>query len=217
MSDPTIDRTRLSAGMLWLVRGIAVTSVSMPLSLVDEPWRWASGLFGPLGAVLVLVGIRHVVSATPRSFWAMPLLGLAVLGVPMRVAIEVGVLLGQLGRGLDTIDDGDVAAAGALGLWDVLGLLTIGVTFIGVSMLALHLREVLVKVAADRWKQVAWSWVAATVMLPVSLSVGFLELRLLTGAVIVMAFALLVISLLATYRAAEDDTLDADFQQPRAR
>lgn len=213
------DREQFASGLVWLVRGIAIVSISLPLSLADEPWSRFAPLFGPLGAVAVAIGAWQVVRATPSSRWARPLLGLAVLAVPLRIATEVGVLVDGVGTrfGAELTENGAIEAQpAAVSVWDVVALCTIAATFVGVIALGRHLQLVLEGVAADRWRQTTFAWLASLVIIPVSVLVGWVELLLLAGATLLTAGAFLVLSIAATHRAAEDDRLDEDFPQRRA-
>lgn len=205
-----IDRDQLATGIVWLVRGIAISALALPLVLLEAPWSLAAPVVGPLGAVAVYLGIRSVVRATPSSAMAGLLVALAAMAVPLRIAAEVGPIVT---RPAATSEATLTAVDASLGTWDVVALFALGVTFIGVIVLAQHLRTVLVGIAADRWRQVFYAWVVAVVSLPLALLTGAVELVLLTAAVVVTAGALLLLSLLATYRAAEDDELDAEFPE----
>jgi hypothetical protein len=207
----TVSREQLSAGTVWLVRGIAISALALPLVLLEAPWSYAAPVVGPLGAGAVYLGIRDVVRATPASPVAGLLVALAAMAVPLRIGAEVGPIVTAPGpvAGQAALTATDTS----LGTWDVVALFTLGVTFIGVVVLAQHLRTVLVGIAGDRWRQVFFAWVVATVSLPLALLTGAVELVLLAAAVVVTAGALLLLSLLATYRAAEDDDLDAEFPE----
>jgi hypothetical protein len=211
-----VDRELLANGIVWLVRGIAVISISLPLTAADEPWSLVAPVFGPLGAIAVAWGVWRVLAATGRSSWASTLRALALVAVPLRIATELGVLTGNVG--LATVDDGGgTTAALTPGPWDAVALVTVAVTFLGVIALARHLNLTLDGVAADRWRQVMFAWSATLVILPISIAAGALELLLLSAATAVTAAALLLLTLMATYRAAEDDELGRDFEQRQPR
>lgn len=206
-----VDRDELATGIVWLVRGIAISALALPLVLLESPWSLAAPVVGPLGAAAVFLGIRGVTRATPPSPVAGLLVALAAMAVPLRIAAELGPILTRPGR--VSSEAVLTAADTSLGTWDVVALFALGVTFVGVVVLAQHLRTVLVGIAADRWRQVFYGWVVAVVSLPLALLTGAVELVLLAAAVVVTAGALLLLSLLATYRAAEDDELDAEFPE----
>lgn len=210
--DRDRDRALLASGMTWLARGIAIIAVAIPVSLVDSAVSAAAGLFGPLGALAVAFGVWRIVAGTAETRWGPVLRGLALVAVPLRIATEVGVLLGEVGRAADA----EANAPLVLGGWDYIALLTIGATFVGVIALARHLQLALVGVAADRWKQVLYGWGISLVLVPVAVAAGFLELLLVAAAALITASALLLLTVLATYRAAEDDQLELDFPQRAA-
>lgn len=195
-----VDRHLLASSMSWLLAGIALIVLDLRLETFDF-------LFDPVGGVVVALGIGRVVRATPSTPVALPLQVLAWLHALLLVAVEVGVLTGELavgGAGLaDTTD--------ATLLWQVVATTETVVNAVGVIALAQHLRRCLSGVASDRWRQVTIAWSASLVALPLLLLTGALELLFLGLAVVAIAGVLLLVSLFATRRAAEEDALDRDF------
>lgn len=202
MTDRTIDRDLLASAMSWLLAGIALIVLDLRLDQFDF-------LFDPAGGVVVAIGISRVVRATPATSIALPLHALAWLHVALLTGVEVGVLTGELAVGGVGLTDSTEASL----LWQVVATAETVVNALGVIALAQHLRRCLVGVASDRWRQVTISWVASLVALPLLLLTGALELVFLGLAIVAIAGVLLLVSLFATRRAAEDDDLDRDFEQ----
>jgi hypothetical protein len=154
------------------------------------------------------VGVERVLGATGRTPVGPFLRVAAWLHVLLLVVVEAGVLGGELAVG-----GAGVADAADAGLaWQVVATLAVATTAVGVVLLARHLRRCLTGVASDRWRQVTIAWVATLVALPLLLLTGALELVLLGLAIVAIAGVLLLVSLFATRRAAEDDDLDRDFE-----
>lgn len=199
-ADETIDRERLASGISWVLGGIALTVLDIRIGRVDL-------LFEPLGAVLVLVGIRRILAATPPTRAAPWLHAFAVLDLVLVSATEAGILLGEVAvgaAGFAESTDTDIA-------WQAVAGAAQLTTVVGVLLLARHLRQVLTGVASDRWRQVAIAWVAALVALPLVVATGVLELVFLGLSIVAIAGVLLLVALFATRRAAEEDDLDRDF------
>lgn len=202
MTTAPVDRHLLASSMSWLLAGTALIVLDLRLGVVDV-------LFDPAGAVVVALGVERVVTATPSTVVAGALRVVAWVHVALLTGVEAGVLLGVLTVGGAGLTDATAAPQG----WQVLAGLAVASTAVGVVLLAQHLRRALTGVAADRWRQVTFAWVAALVPLPLLLLTTALELVLLALAVTAIAGVLLLVALFATRRAAEDDELDRDFEQ----
>ena len=201
MTDTTIDRDLLASSMSWLLGGIALVVLDLRLGEFDV-------LFDPAGGVVVALGLHRVVRSTPSTVLAGPLLALGWLHALLLVVLEAGVLTGAVAVGGAGLADTSDATLG----WQVVATATTVVNAVGVITLAQHLRRCLVGVASDRWRQVTIAWVASLVALPLLLFTGALELVFLGLAIVAIAGVLLLVSLFATRRAAEDDDLDRDFE-----
>lgn len=203
MDTSTIDRDQLATGISWLLGGIALHVLDVRIGRVDL-------LFDPAGSLVVLLGLRRILAATPPTAVAPWITALAVLDVVAVTALEVGILAGDVVVGAAGFAPDDESPAG----WRALAAVTQATTAVGVVLLARHLRTVLTGVASDRWRQVTIAWVAALVAMPLVLLVGALELVFLGLAAVAIAGVLLLVALFATRRAAEEDDLDRDFPQP---
>ena len=199
-TDETIDRDLLASGISWLLGGIAVTVLDIRIGRLDL-------LFEPVGAVLVLIGIRRILAATPPTPVAPWLLGFAVLDLVLVSATEAGILLGEVAVGASGFAESTDTDLG----WQVLAGAAQLTTTVGVLLLARHLRRVLAGVASDRWRQVTIAWVGTLLAMPLVLATGALELVFLGLSIVAIAGVLLLVALFATRRAAEDDELDRDF------
>ena len=200
MTTDAIDRELLASSMSWLLAGTALIVLDLRFQAVDV-------LFDPAGAVVVALGVERVVRATPTTKIAPWLRAVAWLHVGLLTVMEVGVLVGALDVGGGGFADTTDAAPA----WQAVATAATVATGVGVVLLAQHLRRSLTGVASDRWRQVTFAWVATLVALPLLLLTGALELVLLALAVVAIAGVLLLVALFATRRAAEDDTLERDF------
>lgn len=203
MTSDRIDRQQLASAISWLLAGTAV--IVLDVRVVGA----LDVLFDPAGAVVVALGVERVLRATPPTSVATALRVVAWVHVALLTLVEVGVLAEVLAVGGGGLAD----AAAASTTWQVIATTATTTTGLGVVLLAQHLRTCLTGVAADRWRQVLFAWLATLVALPLLLLTGALELVLLGLAVAAIAGVLLVVALLATRRAAEDDTLERDFPQ----
>ena len=202
MATDRTDREQLASAITWLLAGTAIIVLDLRVDAVDV-------LFDPAGGLVVALGVERVLRATPPT-GAAPWLRLAAwVHVALLTLVEVGVLTGALAVGGAGLAD----AAAATTAWQVVATAATTTTGLGVVLLAQHLRTCLTGVAADRWRQVLFAWVAVLVVLPLLLLTGALELVLLGLAVVAIAGVLLLLALLATRRAAEQDDLERDFQQ----
>lgn len=210
--NDTIDRARLASGLSRLLGGIALLVLDVRLGFLGVTGDGIARLdllFDPAGAAVVVAGIRRVIAATPPTSVAGLLRLAAWLHLALVTATEVGIILGELVvGGLGVADATDAARA-----WQVVAAVTLATTAIGVVLLARHLRRALTGVASDRWRQVTIAWVVTLAVLPLVLLTGALELLFLVLAAVAIAGVLLLVALFATRRAAEDDTLDAEFQR----
>ena len=194
MPADSLDREQLASAISWLLVGTAII-------VLDLRWDAFDVLFDPAGAVVVAIGVERVLRATPTTSVAAALRVAAWAHVALLTIVEGGVLTGALavaGGGL-----ADAAAASVA--WQATATTATTTTGLGVVLLAQHLRTCLTGVAADRWRQVLFAWLATLVVLPLLLLTGALELVLLGLAVVAIAGVLLLVALVATQRAAERD------------
>lgn len=211
MPTRAIDREGLATAISWLLAGMAVLVLDVRLSAVgvsSEGLAAVDVLFDPAGALVVALGVERLRTATPPTTVGSWLRLVAWLHVGLVTATEVGILAGELVVG--GVGVADATEAGPV--WRLVATATLVATVVGVLLLALHLRRVLTGIASDRWRQVTIAWAATLLALPLVLLVGALELVFLGLAVIATAGVLLVVALLATRRAAEDDMLDREFE-----
>lgn len=209
--DDTIDRAQLAGGISWLLAGIALLVLDVRLAFVGvdaDGLAQLDLLFDPVGAAVVLVGIRRIVTATPRTTAAGLVRLAAWLNLGLVTATEVGIITGELAVGGAGVAD----AADASLAWQVLATVTVAATAIGVVLLARHLRQALTGVAADRWRQVTIAWAVTLAVLPLVLLTGALELVFVVLAAVAIAGVLLLVALFATRRAAEENELDRRFE-----
>ena len=211
MPTDAIDRQRFAAAISWLLAGTALVVLDVRLSAVGvtaDGMAAVDLLFDPVGAVVVALGVERLRAATPPTAVGTWLRVVAWLHVALVVATEVGILAGELVVGGVGVADTTEASP----VWRAVATAALIATVVGVVLLAQHLRRVLTGVASDRWRQVTIAWVATLLALPLVLLVGALELVFLGLAVTATAGVLLVVALLATRRAAEEDTLDRGFE-----
>ncbi len=198
-----LDPVAAAAALSWLLGGIGLVLLDVRVGRVDL-------LSDPVGYAVAAVGAWRLWRATPSTPWSTALVVLAPVAVASGAAVEVGAVLHgtatgiTAGAGLGPDAPSWVATAAAT---------TTALTGAGVLLLARHLRGVLDGIASDRWRQVTIAWVAFVVLGVVALATGAIELIVLAAATGLIAAVLLVLSLLATRRALEEEA-DTSGQVP---
>lgn len=197
-TGPTLrggDPAATAAALSWLLGAIGLVVLDVRVGRVDL-------LSDPVGFSIAAVAVVRLRSATPRTPWSVALVVLAPVAVVASVVAEVGAVRHGTATGLTATasvpaDAPDWVAAAASS--------AAVLSFVGILLLARHMRRVLTGIASDRWRQVTIGWVAFVALGVVALATGAIELIALAAAAGLTAAALLLLSLLATRRLLEDE------------
>lgn len=190
-----MDRADAATALSWLLGGIAVVLLDVRIERVDV-------LSDPVGYGIAAVGAWRLRRATPASWWSAALVALAPFAVLTSLLAEVGAVVNGTATGI-TASAGVPADAPP---WiAAAAIATASLAAVGVLLLARHLRGVLDGVASDRWRQVTIAWVAFVVLAVLALVTAAIEVIVLAAAAGITAAAFVLLSLLATRRAFEDD------------
>lgn len=159
-------------------------------------------LSDPVGYAVALLGAWRLRLATPPSPWSTGLVVLAPVAVVTATAVEVGAVLHGTATGITA---GAGVGADAPAWVGTAAVTTTALAATGVLLLARHMRGVLEGIASDRWRQVTIAWGAFVALGVVAMATGAIELIVLAAATGLVAAVLLLLSLLATRRALEDE------------